>query len=75
MLRNYLLVAVRHLARHKLYAAINLSGLAVGTAFCILALLFLRHEWSYDAFHTQADCIYRVNRVSRSPDTEVSALT
>ena len=51
MLRNYLTVALRHLLRHKLYSAINISGLAIGMACCILILLSVRHELSYDRFH------------------------
>ena len=60
MLRNYLTVAYRNLIRHKVYSAINIIGLAIGIAFSILAFLYVRHEWSFDAFHERADRIYRV---------------
>ena len=60
MLRNYLKVAFRSLKKQKGYAFINVVGLAVGTACCILILLFVQHERSYDRFHTQADDIYRL---------------
>ena len=60
MFRNYLIVAVRHLLRQKLYAFINVFGLAVGLACCILIFLYVRHEWQYDAFHENADRIFRV---------------
>ncbi len=63
MFRNYLTVALRHLRRHKVYTLINVSGLAIGIAFCILTFLFVRNEWTYDAFHENADRIYRVYRV------------
>jgi putative ABC transport system permease protein len=59
---NYLTVALRNLIRHKLYTLINTFGLAVGTAACIIALIFINHELSYDTFHTKADRIYRVVR-------------
>ena len=50
MLRNYLVVAARNLLRHKLYSLINVFGLAVGMASCILILLYVRHELSYERF-------------------------
>jgi putative ABC transport system permease protein len=59
MIRNYLKVALRYLARHKSYSAINIMGLAIGIACCILMMLFVRSEWSYDRFHTKAGRIYR----------------
>ncbi len=60
MFRNYLKVAYRNLLRHPLYAAINVVGLGIAIAFCLLAFLYVRHEWTYDAFHENADRIYRV---------------
>ncbi len=60
MLRNYLIVAYRNLMRHKVYSLINVAGLSIGIAFCILTFLFVRHEWTYDTFHDYADRIYRV---------------
>ncbi|HID29144.1 MAG TPA: hypothetical protein EYP19_03970 [Desulfobacterales bacterium] len=60
MFKNYLKIAIRNLVRHKIYSFINVFGLAVGIAFCILTFLFVRHEWTYDAFHENADSIYRV---------------
>lgn len=60
MFRNYLIVAYRSLVRFKVYSAINIVGLAIGIAFSILAVLYVRHEWSFDAFHERAERIYRV---------------
>ena len=60
MLKNYLLIAVRNLRKHKGYAFVNLSGFALGIACCILIVLFVQDELSYDRFHEQADQIYRV---------------
>lgn len=60
MLRNYLTVVFRNLVRNKVYSCVNILGLAVGIAFCILTFLFVRNEWTYDAFHKTADRIYRV---------------
>jgi len=60
MLRNYLTVAYRNLLRSSGYAFINITGLAIGIACCVLILMYVRDELSYDRFHTQADRIYRV---------------
>ena len=60
MLRNYLTVACRSLARHKAYAAINSLGLTIGMACCLLIALYVRHELSYDRFHSKVDRTYRL---------------
>ena len=60
MLANYLKVAFRTLAKRKGYAFINISGLAIGIACCMLIFLWVRDERSYDRFHENADRIYRV---------------
>ncbi len=62
MLRNYLRTALRNLLRHKVFSLINLLGLAVGMACCILILLYVRSELSYDRFHANAGRIWRVTR-------------
>lgn len=55
MLRNYLLVALRNLLKHRLYSFINIGGLAVGLAACLLILLFVTDELSYDRWLPKAD--------------------
>nr|WP_231780063.1 ABC transporter permease [Spirosoma sp. KNUC1025] len=60
MLRNYLKIALRNLARHKVFSAINLGGLALAIVACLLIGVFVRHEYAYDRFHTHANRIYRV---------------
>ena len=57
---SYLKTAIRNLARHRIYSAINIIGIAIGLAFCILTFLFVHNEWTYDTFHENADRIYRV---------------
>jgi len=59
MIKNYLKVAIRYLAKHKGYTAINVFGLSVGVACCILIALFVKSEWSFDRFHAKSDRIYR----------------
>ena len=77
MFWNYLKVAWRNLLRHPLYAAINVVGLGIAIAFCVLAYLYARHEWTYDAFHENADRIYRIyaeNDRGRSMSSAPAAL-
>jgi len=61
MLKNYLKTALRTLLRHKSLSFINIFGLALGIAACILVFLYVRDEMSYDAFHEKGDRIYRVS--------------
>jgi putative ABC transport system permease protein len=56
---NYFKVAMRYLLRNRGYTVINILGLAIGITCCILIMLFVRSEWSYDKFHTKSDRIYR----------------
>jgi len=60
MLRNYLKIAIRNLRKHRAYSFINIFGLAVGLATCILIFLWVQDEVSYDRFHTHLDSLYRV---------------
>ncbi len=60
MLKNYFLVALRSLRRNKLHASINIIGLAIGMACCILITLFVQFELSYDTHNKEANRIYRM---------------
>lgn len=60
MIKNYLKIALRNIRNHKGYSFINIFGLAVGMACCILILLWVQDELSYDRFHEHRDRIYRV---------------
>jgi putative ABC transport system permease protein len=72
MLRNYLKTTLRNLKRQKTQSAINILGLAIGLTCCILILLFVRDELSYDKFHENHDRIYRVTRLWLNEDGNVS---
>jgi putative ABC transport system permease protein len=60
MYKNYLKIAIRNLLKHKGTSFINIFGLAVAMACCLLIMLFVKDELSYDKFHKNADSIYRV---------------
>jgi putative ABC transport system permease protein len=74
MLRNYLIVAVRSLLRHRMQTAINVAGLALGLAFCTLAWRYASTEWSYDRFHTRAQRIYRVYLQGLGPNGDLERM-
>ncbi len=59
MLKNYIKIAIRNLTKHKVYSVINIFGLAVGIACCVLIGLYVQNEWSYDEFHSNSDRLYR----------------
>ncbi len=60
MFLNYVKIAWRNIKRYKGYSFINIFGLAVGLACCILILLWVQDELSYDRFHTNGDKLYRI---------------
>ena len=59
MLKNYLKIALRNLKKHKGYSFINIFGLAIGIASCLLILLYVAHELSYDRWNENAERIVR----------------
>ena len=63
MIFNYFKIAFRNLVKHKFYAIINISGLAIGIASFILIWLYILDELSYDKYHGQAENIFRVVNV------------
>ncbi|HKI79055.1 MAG TPA: ABC transporter permease [Ignavibacteriaceae bacterium] len=61
MIFNYLKIAFRNLNRNKVYSFINIFGLSIGLACCILIILFVKNEVSYDSFHNNSDNIFRLS--------------
>ncbi len=60
MLRNYFKIAFRNLVKNKVYSFINIFGLAIGIAACLIISLFVQDELSYDRFNEKADRIARI---------------
>jgi len=60
MLKNYLKIAWRNLLKKKVYSFINIVGLGIGMACCVLIFIFVQEELSYDNYHENGDHIYRV---------------
>jgi putative ABC transport system permease protein len=62
MIKNYLKIAFRNMVKYKGYSAINILGLAIGIACCLVIVIFVLDELSYDRYHKNAHRIYRVTR-------------
>jgi len=60
MLKNYYKVAIRNILKYKLFSAINILGMTIGITSCLMIILYVTHELSYDKFHADADRIYQV---------------
>jgi putative ABC transport system permease protein len=71
MFKNYLVTAWRNILRGKGFSLLNIAGLAVGLAVCVLILLYVRAETSYDAYHTYVDRTYRVQNASLKADGSI----
>jgi len=74
MFRNYLKTAWRHLLRHRAFSFINIAGLALGMAVCILIFLWVWDELSFDRFHENAGRISRINLLARGQMWPVTAI-
>ncbi len=67
MIRNYILIALRRLRKNKVYASINIFGLAIGLASCLVIFFYVTKELTFDTFHEKSEQIYRVtNHFERS---------
>jgi putative ABC transport system permease protein len=73
MWRNYLTVGIRALAKNKTYAFINIFGLAVGMAACLMILLFVRYEMSYDRWIPEGERIYQIQSWYKTSETAQEA--
>ena len=75
MFRNYLKIAYRNLIKYKFISFINIFGLTVGLACCLLILTYISHELSYDKQHPNSSRVYRVTRTFLNPETKAVSLT
>jgi putative ABC transport system permease protein len=62
---SYIKITIRNLLKHKGYSSINIIGLAIGMACCMLILLWVQHEMSFNRFHEKNNDIYRVYQINR----------
>jgi len=73
MLQNYFRVAFRVLVKQRLFTSINVIGLSVGVAFCLLLALYVKDEVTFDHHHTNADRIGRVISDSKYADGSIKS--
>ena len=71
LLNNYFKIAWRNLLRNKVYSSINILGLSLGLACCMLIILYSKDEVSYDRFHDNAQNIYRITNTRFGADGKV----
>src|ERR1041385_5095741 len=71
MIKNYFKTALRNLWRNKIFSFINISGLSVGLACCMLIFLYTKDEVSYDRFQKSKDDLYRITADEKAPDGNV----
>lgn len=68
MLKNYFKIAFRNLVRHKAFSFINITGLAIGIASCLLLFTVIKYELSYDTFQPDYKNIYHVITEDKGKD-------
>lgn len=75
MLTNYFKVAVRNILKYKFFSAINILGMTIGITACLLIVLYVTDELSYDRFHAKADRIYQVGLHGKIGDQDIRTST
>ena len=68
MLKNYFIIAIRNIWRNKVFSVINISGLSIGLACCMLIFLYTKDEVSYDRFYKNSDRLYQSWNMDRGND-------
>src|ERR1700730_8324869 len=63
MLRNYWNIAWRHLTKNKIFSFINIFGLSVGLASCMLIVFYIYNELAYDSYHKNSKRLYQVGGI------------
>lgn len=75
MFKNYLKIALRNIQRHKTFSFINIFGLAVGMACCLLIFLWVQDEFRFDRFHVNRDRIHQVYSEMKYQDGRIQVFT
>ncbi|MEX1240876.1 MAG: ABC transporter permease [Cyclobacteriaceae bacterium] len=72
MLQNYFKLAFRNIRKYKFFSAVNILGMSIGIAACLLILLYVVDELSFDRFHANADRIYQVGLHAKIGEQDIS---
>jgi putative ABC transport system permease protein len=70
MLKSYLKIAWRNLLRHKAFSLINIGGLSIGIAVCLVISLYVHYELNYDGWNAKKDRIVRITNMMRTPEAD-----
>lgn len=70
MIKNYLSIALRNFAKHKVFTLINILSLTIGISACLVIYLFVRHEFGFEKFHQEGHRIYRIVTNMHFPDSD-----
>lgn len=72
MFKNYFKIGWRNITKNKTFSIINITGLSVSVAFCLLLFFYIRYEQSYDTFHVKKDHLFRLEMSSTSPSADTA---
>jgi putative ABC transport system permease protein len=75
MIKNYLKIAWRNLLKHKTFSLINILGLAIGIASCMIIFIYVQHELTFDQYNKNADRIARISGTLHAPESDVAMAT
>ncbi|HWB24867.1 MAG TPA: FtsX-like permease family protein [Chitinophagaceae bacterium] len=72
MIKNFCKVAWRNIVKNKTFSIINITGLLFSVSFCLLLFFYIRHEQSYDTFHTKKDRLFRLEMSNTFPSIDTN---
>lgn len=72
MINNYLKIAWRNLLKHKSFSLINIFGLAIGIAACMIIFIYVRHELTFDQYNKNAGRIARITATVHAPESDIA---
>ena len=75
MIHNYLKIAWRNLVKHKSFSVINILGLAIGIAACLIIFLYVHDELTFDQYNTKVDRIARATILIHGPESDMAFAT
>ena len=71
MIKNYIKIAWRNLLKHKSFSLVNIFGLAIGIAACLIIFIYIRHELTFDQYNKNADRIARITATVHAPESDI----
>jgi putative ABC transport system permease protein len=72
MIKNYFRIAWRNLLKHKAFSLVNIFGLAIGIAACLIIFIYIRHELTFDQYNKNANRIARITATVHAPESDIA---